>query len=124
MVLDKLPVPGHPTIWIIVGQGPIALAVDAGGVFGHFYSHLSFLSSFSISLGDGPIQTEILSQRAVKPEINQPKSIEAELIEVNLFIRCHEGQEFTGRDGNNMKYGSFFSIKALLVESLGKTLTL
>ena len=32
MVLGKLPVPGRPTIWIIVGQGPIALAVDAGGV--------------------------------------------------------------------------------------------
>ena len=25
------------------------------GMFGHFYSHLSFLSSFSLSLGDGSI---------------------------------------------------------------------
>ena len=128
MVLGKLPVPGRPTIWMIVGQGPIALAVGAGGgcldiftllylfssispslwetaryrlkyclkgplgvvgwsdgagyttstrasynsdysrtraycscsrcgwgLFGHFYSYLSFLSSFSLSLGDGPI---------------------------------------------------------------------
>ena len=56
MVLGKLPVPGRPTIWITVGQGPTALAVGAGwGWFGHFYSHLSFLSSFSLSLGDGPI---------------------------------------------------------------------
>ena len=31
MVLGKLPVPGHPTILITVGQGPIALAVGAGG---------------------------------------------------------------------------------------------
>ena len=31
MVLGKLPVPGRPTIWIIVGQGPIVLAVGAGG---------------------------------------------------------------------------------------------
>ena len=31
MVLGKLPVPGHPTIWMTVGQGPIALAVGAGG---------------------------------------------------------------------------------------------
>ena len=30
-VLGKLPVPGHPTIWIPVGQGPIALAVGTGG---------------------------------------------------------------------------------------------
>ena len=59
MVLGKLPVPGRPTIWIRVGQGPTALAVGAGGgcldIFGHFYSRLAFLSSFSLSLGDGPI---------------------------------------------------------------------
>ena len=88
MVLGKLPVPGRPTIWITVGQGPTALAVGAGGgcldifiliypfsslspsfwetaryrlkyclkgLFGHFYSHLSFLFSFSLLLGDGSI---------------------------------------------------------------------
>ena len=43
-------------VWMIVGQGPIALAVEAGGgLFGHFFSHLSFLFSVSLSLGDGPI---------------------------------------------------------------------
>ena len=31
MVLAKLPVPGRPTIWMIVGQGPIALALGEGG---------------------------------------------------------------------------------------------
>ena len=31
MVLGKLPVPGRPTLWIIVGQGPTVLAVGAGG---------------------------------------------------------------------------------------------
>ena len=97
MVLGKLPVPGRPTIWIIVGQVPTALAVSAGGgcldifiliypffplspslwgvynlddsraraycacsrcgwgLFGHIYSPLPFLFSFSLSLGDGPI---------------------------------------------------------------------
>ena len=30
-MLGKLPVPGRPTIWITVGQGPTALAVGAGG---------------------------------------------------------------------------------------------
>ena len=29
--VNKLPVPGRPTILITVGQGPIALAVGAGG---------------------------------------------------------------------------------------------
>ena len=57
MVLGKLSVPGRPTIWITVGQGPTALAVGAGGGrFGHFYSHLSLLSSFSLSLGDSPLR--------------------------------------------------------------------
>ena len=49
MVLGKLPVPGRPTIWITVGQGA------GGGCLDMFYSHLFFLSSFSLSLGDGPI---------------------------------------------------------------------
>ena len=31
MVLGKLPVPGRPTIWMLVGQEPIALAVGASG---------------------------------------------------------------------------------------------
>ena len=38
MVLGKLQVPGRPTIWMIVGRGPIALAVGVGwGLFEHFY---------------------------------------------------------------------------------------
>ena len=105
MVLVTHSMPGYPTVWIIVGQGPAALAVavvwtflyphisflslgwsggakvlgklpvpgrptylDYGraraycacnrcgwGLFGHFFSHLSLLLSFSLSLGDGPI---------------------------------------------------------------------
>ena len=59
MVLGKLPVPGRPTFWITVRQGPTAPAVGAGVCvffffffffFRHFYSHLSFLSSLSFSL--------------------------------------------------------------------------
>ena len=38
MVLGKLPVLRRPAFWIIVGQGPIALAVGAGGgLFRHFF---------------------------------------------------------------------------------------
>ena len=38
-------------IWIIVGQGPIGLAVCAEGFFfGHFFSRLSFLVPFSLSV--------------------------------------------------------------------------
>ena len=31
MVLGQLPAPGRPSIWMTVGQGPIVLAVGAGG---------------------------------------------------------------------------------------------
>ena len=54
VILGKLPVPGRPTFWMIVGQGPIALAVGAGGGCLDIFT-LSFLSSFSLSPGDGPI---------------------------------------------------------------------
>ena len=47
MVLGKLPVPGRPTIRIIVGQGPTALVVGASGgcldIFSLVY-HFSFLT--------------------------------------------------------------------------------
>ena len=49
MVLGKLRVPGRPTIWIIVGQGPAALAVGAGGVVWTFLLS-STLSSLFLSL--------------------------------------------------------------------------
>ena len=39
MVLGKLPVPGVLLIWTRVAQGPTALAVGAGGLFGHFFSY-------------------------------------------------------------------------------------
>ena len=55
-MLGKLPVTGRSTIWITVGQGPTALAVGAGGgCFDIFTLIYSFLSFFSLSLGDGPI---------------------------------------------------------------------
>ena len=46
MVLGKLPVPG---------QGPIALAVGAGGGGLDIFTLIYPFSSFSLSLGDGPI---------------------------------------------------------------------
>ena len=56
MVLGKLPVLGRPTTWIIVGQGPTALVVGAGGGCLDIFTLICpFLSSFSFSLGDGPM---------------------------------------------------------------------
>ena len=42
-------------IWIIVGQGPIALAVGAGGGCLDIFSLVYLFSFLSPSLGDGPI---------------------------------------------------------------------
>ena len=72
MVLGKL-------IWIIVGQGPIALAVGASGVCLDIFTLVYLFSSFlffSPFLGDRQISTEILSERAVKPKTtNQPNPV-------------------------------------------------
>ena len=68
MVLGKLPVPGRPTIFYDSRARAYCACSRCGlGVVWTFYSPLSFLSSFSLSLGDGPIYTEILSPRAAKP---------------------------------------------------------
>ena len=56
MVLGKLPVPGRPTIWITVGQGPTALVVGAGGGCLEIVTLVyPFLFSISLSFGDGLI---------------------------------------------------------------------
>ena len=79
-------------IWIVVGQGPIALAVGAGGGCLDIFSLIYHFFSSSLSLEDGPIETEILSQRAVNPQNNQPtKSVNryifrGRLTSVNRFI--------------------------------------
>ena len=69
VVLGKLPVPGRPTNLDSSRARPTALTVGAGGWRGEvwfwvegggvvldiFFSHLSFLTSFFLSLGGGPI---------------------------------------------------------------------
>ena len=56
MVLGKLPVPGGPAnLDNSRARAYCACSRCGWGLFGHFFSHLSFLSSFSLSLGDGPI---------------------------------------------------------------------
>ena len=61
-------------IWMSRARAYCACSGCGWGLFGHFYSRLPFLFSFSFSLGDGLIQTEILSHRAIKPKTpNQPK---------------------------------------------------
>ena len=57
MVLGKLPVPGRPTNLDNSRAGAYCACNESGrGLFGRFFfSHLSFISSFSLFLGDGRI---------------------------------------------------------------------
>ena len=55
-VLGKLSVPGRPTnLDNSRARAYCACSRCGWELFGHFFSHLSFLSSVSLSLGDGPI---------------------------------------------------------------------
>ena len=49
-MLGKLSVLGRPTSWMIVGQGPIALAVGAGGGCLDIFSLIYLFSFLSPSL--------------------------------------------------------------------------
>ena len=50
MVLGKLPVPGRPTIWMKVGQGPIVLVVGARGGCLDIFTLCYLSSPLSLSL--------------------------------------------------------------------------
>ena len=54
MVLGKLPVPGRPIFLMIVGQGPIALVVGAGGGCLDIFTVLYPFSPLSHSLWERP----------------------------------------------------------------------
>ena len=73
MVLDKLPVLGRPTILITVGQGPIALAVGAGGGGLDIFTIIYLFSSFSLSLGDSPYRLKYCLKGPLNPK--QPTNI-------------------------------------------------
>ena len=55
--MSEICVDSHsPQFWMVVGQGPIALAVGAGGGCLDIFTLLyPFFSSFSLSPGDDPI---------------------------------------------------------------------
>ena len=56
MMLGKLPVPWRPTyLEESRARAYCACSRCGWGLFGHFFSRLSFLFSFSLSLGDGLI---------------------------------------------------------------------
>ena len=66
-----------------------------------FFSRLSFLSFFSLSLGDGPIYTAILPQRTVKPKpTNKPFDI-CQKVGQKVY---HNGMVKTGNRDSSLHY--------------------
>ena len=93
MVLGKLPVPRRPANLDYSRARAYCACSGCGcGLFGHFFSRLSFLFSFSLSLGDGPIQTEILSQRAVKPKTTNQPSVHVSLFLTSICLGLMKGR--------------------------------
>ena len=85
MLLGKLPVPGRPTFWIIVGQGPSALAVGAGGGCLDIFTLIYPFSPLSPSLWEtaryrlkyclkGPLNPKPTNTRVVKHASPMSKS--------------------------------------------------
>ena len=79
-------------IWLIVGQGPAALAVGAGGGCLEIFTLIYLFSPLSPSLGDGPIWTELSSQMTVLPKTtNQPTNQRPKTsfrLDVHMSIFC------------------------------------
>ena len=83
MVLGKLPVPGRPTILNTVGQGPIALAVGAGGVGLDIFSliyHFSFLCPSLWETARYRLKYYLKGPLSPKQPTNQPN-------EKNIWVR-------------------------------------
>ena len=79
MVLGKLPVPGRPTFWMVVGQGPIALAVGADGGCLDILTLLYPFSPISPSLLEtARYRLKYCLKRPLNPKqpTNQPESYE------------------------------------------------
>ena len=75
MVLGKPPEPGRPTVWIKVGQGPIALAVGSGGGSLYIFTLLYLFSPLSPSLWEMVrYRLKYCLKGPLKPEVNQPNS--------------------------------------------------
>ena len=79
MVLGKLPVPGRPTIWITVGQGPTALVVGAGGGCFEFLLSSILFSSLSPSLWE---TARYRLKYCLKGPLNPKQSINQSMFQV------------------------------------------
>ena len=82
MVLGKLPVPGRPTLLMIVGQGSTALVVGAGGGCLDIFTLIYPFSSLSPSLWE---TAQYRLKYCLKGPLNQKQSI-SQSINGMLFL--------------------------------------
>ena len=96
MVLGKLPVPGRPTIWITVGQGPTALAVGAGGGCLDIFTLIYPFFPLSPSLWEtARYRLKYCLKGPLNPKpTNQPTN-ESTLIQCWFNLMCLQGRLFT-----------------------------
>ena len=100
MVLGKLPVPGRPTVWITVGQGPTALAVGAGGGCLDIFTLIYPFFPFSPSLWEtARYRLKYCLKGPLNPKsTNQPKSNIFEIIK-----RKNETQDALGNESTTCR---------------------
>ena len=78
MALGNLPVPGRPTVWMIVGHGPTTLAVGVGGCCLDIFTLTCPLSPLSPSLWEmAQYRLKYCLKGLLNPKqsINQPTNI-------------------------------------------------
>ena len=105
MVLDKLPVPGRPTIWIIIEQGPTVLAVGACGgcldIFSLVY-HFSLLTPSLWETARYRLKYWLKGPLSPNQPTNQPTffgtviRIQAMSVLLGLRIKWPENMQFKG----------------------------
>ena len=91
MVLGKLPVPGRPTIWITVGQGPTALAIGAGGGCLDIFTLIYPSFPLSPSLWEtARYRLKYCLKGPFNPKpTNQPTSIEQGVPLIGVYLLCY-----------------------------------
>ena len=85
MVQGKLPVPGRPTIRMIVGQGPIALAVGAGDGCLDIFTLLCLFSHLSPSLWEtARYRLKYCLKGPLKPNRTTNQRLFCDLVQMSL----------------------------------------
>ena len=119
MVLEKLPVPGRPTVLIIVGQRPTALAVGAGGGCLDIFTLDYPFSPLSPSLWETAryrlkyYLKGLLNQKQPTKKSNISVSTEDIYLKLRVVVRYQKGTH-TSRGGNPpflSKLCPFFDLK-------------